>query len=81
MNFNVYIDDKTAKQLGALARRRGKARNALVREAVEALLDRPSGSQWPDEVVSFAGLPSFAPFESQRKKLADAADDPFGGKR
>jgi len=78
MNFNVYIDDETAKRLGALARRRGKARNALVREALETMLDRPQSARWPDEVVSFAGLAKVAPFESHRGKLAAVADDPFG---
>lgn len=78
MNFNVYIDEETAKRLGALARRRRKPRNALVREALEALLDQPQAAQWPAELIDFAGLPSFAAFESHRDKLRAVDDDPFG---
>ena len=34
MNFNIYLDDETGRQLNRLAKRAGESRNALVREAV-----------------------------------------------
>jgi hypothetical protein len=76
VNFNVYLDRESAALLARLARSSRKPRNALVREAVRALLDGQT-SRWPRVVSDFAGDPSFTPFEQHRVELAARDDDPF----
>ncbi len=78
MNFNVYLDDESARRLDALARRERVARNALIRRAVVFLLDA-SRRGWPKEVLAFRGEPAVQPFEAHRAELAPTADDPFAG--
>ena len=68
MNFNVYLDDETAKRLDAVARASGKPRNALVRQAVAAWLEH-EGRPWPRVVMDYVGDPDIAPFESYRAEL------------
>jgi hypothetical protein len=80
MNFNVYIDDATAKRLGELAKRRRKARNALVREALDTYLAASASPTWPRAVLEFDGEPEATPFEAQREALITVADDPFGSR-
>lgn len=77
MNFNVYLDDPTVERLDALARKRGKTRNALIREAVAALLERGSGGGWPDAVLNWQGDPSAPAFEDARKSLVPPRKDPL----
>lgn len=80
MNFNVYLDNETARRLDALARATGSPRNAIVRNAVAAWLDRVAGA-WPELVREFPGNPSLAPFESLRDELGSPNDDPFAASR
>lgn len=77
MNFNVYLDDDTTRALDAAARREGRARNALIREAVSDWLERHSASRWPASVLSHRGMPSAPRFEALRAELPAPADDPF----
>jgi predicted transcriptional regulator len=78
MNFNVYVDDATGRKLARLARQRATTRNALIRQAVQDLVQRaeqPTG--WPAEVLQWQGDPAFEAFESHRRELAPAAEDPL----
>ncbi|MBU0498765.1 MAG: ribbon-helix-helix domain-containing protein [Gammaproteobacteria bacterium] len=34
MNFNIYLDDETGRQLAAAAEQAGESRNALIRKAL-----------------------------------------------
>jgi hypothetical protein len=77
VNFNVYLDATTAKRLERSARRLGKPRNALIREAVQAWLEH-EGPGWPDVVVSFEGDPKAPRFEAHRKELGVPRKDPLG---
>jgi hypothetical protein len=77
VNFNLYLDRTCAVRLERVARRTGRPRNALVREAVRTWLDR-NAAAWPKEVLAFSGDPSLIPFEAHRDELAAVADDPFG---
>lgn len=77
MNFNVYLDSRTAKRLATAARQRRRPRNAIVREAVEQWLVR-QGAAWPDAVREFVGDSALEPFEARRRELAEPAEDPFG---
>jgi predicted transcriptional regulator len=78
MNFNIYLDSELGAALKRLAKRRKLTRNALIRKAVEELLEKETHSQeWPEAVLQWQGDPKFAPFESHRAKLADPAQDPF----
>ena len=79
VNFNIYLDTKIGAALKRLAKRRKLTRNALIRKAVEELLEKETHSRrWSEAVLQWQGDPKFAPFESHRAKLAEPAQDPFG---
>lgn len=79
MNFNLYLDSAIGAALQRLAKRRKVTRNALIRKAVEDLLEKETHSQeWSEAVLQWQGNPKFAPFESHRVNLAEPAQDPFG---
>jgi len=79
MNFNIYLDNEVGAALKRLAKRRKSTRNALIRKAVEELLERESRSQeWSEAVLRWHGDTKFASFESHRAKLAEPPQDPFG---
>jgi hypothetical protein len=78
MNFNVYVDDVTGKKLARLAKRRATTRNALIRQAVQDLVQKaecPIG--WPAKVMQWQGFPEFEGFESHRRELAAESEDPL----
>lgn len=79
MNFNVYLDERTAQRLALYAKRRRMTRNAIIREAVADWIGRNGESKWPERVMAARGEPKFAPFESHRDELKSATDDPFAG--
>jgi hypothetical protein len=77
MNFNVYIDKETVRRLERLAKARRTSRNALIREAVEQLLDRAPDAGWPRAVLDFEGFAGAVVFETSRKKLRPPRRDPL----
>jgi predicted transcriptional regulator len=78
MNFNIYLDSEVGAALKRLAKRRKLTRNALIRKAVEELLEKESHSRdWSEAVLQWQGNPDFAPFEAHRAKLAEPSQDPF----
>lgn len=77
MNFNVYIDKETVERLERLAKARRTSRNALIRQAVEQLLDGVPDAGWPRLVLDFGGAPSVTPFERHRGKLRAPRADPL----
>ncbi len=77
MNFNIYLDDFTGRQLVMAAERTGETKNALIRKAVGEWLARHGQSQWPDEVLSFNGMAEMPSFESSRDRLTPPAADPL----
>ena len=77
MNFNIYLDDFTGRQLVMAAERTGETKNALIRKAVGEWLARHGQPQWPDEVLSFNGMAELPPFESGRAQLNPPAADPL----
>ncbi len=78
MNFNIYLDTKIGAALKRLAKRRKLTRNALIRKAVEELLEKETHSKkWSEAVLQWQGDPKFAPFESHRARLTEPTKDPF----
>ena len=77
MHFNIYLDDETGEQLNKAAERAGESRNALIRRAVGEWLKRSGRPQWPDEVLSFQGMPDMPSFEDGRSELEPAPVDPL----
>lgn len=77
MNFNVYIDRETVDRLERLAKARRMSRNALIREAVEQLLERAPEGGWPRAVLQFEGVAGITPFERARSKLRKPRRDPL----
>jgi predicted transcriptional regulator len=79
MNFNIYLDSEIGAALKRLAKRRKLTRNALIRKAVEDLLEKETRSQeWSEAVLQWQGGAKFAPFESHRAELAEPTQDPLG---
>ena len=75
MNFNVYLDEPTGRELEKLSKRRKVPRNTLIREAVRGLVEK--SEHWSPEVLSWTGDPNFPPFESHRADLPPADEDPL----
>jgi hypothetical protein len=69
MNFSVHLNDKLVEELNQTARESGKARNALIREAVAEWLGRRKPGKWPAEVMNFRGIQGLQRFEKNRKEL------------
>jgi predicted transcriptional regulator len=77
MNFNIYLDDETGRQLSQAAEQAGETRNALIRKAVSAWLSHHSRPQWPDAVLDFKGMPDMPIFEASRDRLKLPPVDPL----
>lgn len=77
MHFNVYIDDQAGKQLNAAAKKMGKTRNALIREAIQSWITRRAQPQWPEAIIKFQGIANMPRFESYRDQLRDPSEDPL----
>jgi Arc/MetJ-type ribon-helix-helix transcriptional regulator len=76
MTFSIHLDESLAERLNRTAKESGKARNALIREAVREWLDRRRPREWPPEVMDFRGAQGIARFEHARKRLKPPRD-PF----
>ncbi len=77
MNFNVYLDDDTAKRLQEATELSNESRNAIIRKAITFWLSYSNKNRWSDDVLTFQGVDSFPPFESYRDDLTLPKDDPF----
>ena len=51
MNFSVHLNDELVERLDQTAKESGKARNALIREAVAEWLGRRQAGNWPAEIL------------------------------
>ncbi|MBV8450030.1 MAG: CopG family transcriptional regulator [Hyphomicrobiales bacterium] len=71
MNFNLYLDDRTAKELDRTAKKLGETRSGLIRKALREWLDKKTlGSPgWPRLILEWQGAPDMKPFESYRGDL------------
>lgn len=77
MNFNLYLDDETGRQLASAAQQTGETRNALIRKALSEWLSRLDHPQWPDAVLDFKGIADMPAFEAGRDQLTPPAVDPL----
>jgi predicted transcriptional regulator len=78
MNFNIYLDNAVGEALKRLAKRRKVTRNALIRQAVEDLVNKEVRSQdWSIAVMEWKGDPGIEPFESHRARLGVPTKDPL----
>jgi hypothetical protein len=79
MNFNLYLDDKTAKELDRTAETLGETRSGLIRKALREWLDKKTlGSPgWPLPILEWQGGPETPPFESYRGELLPPREDGF----
>jgi hypothetical protein len=66
MNFSIHLDEATAGRLAKEASRQGRARNALITEAIKAWLEARRHTEWPLELLEFEGAPALEPFEASR---------------
>ena len=79
MNFNLYLDDQTAKELDRTAKKLGETRSGLIRKALREWLDKKTlGSPgWPSLILEWQGVPDAPPFESYRGELLPPRGDAF----
>ncbi|QPF89036.1 ribbon-helix-helix domain-containing protein [Bradyrhizobium commune] len=77
MNFNLYLDDKTAEELDQTAKTLGESRSGLIRKALREWLDKKTlGSPgWPSQILEWQGAADMPPFESHRDELLPPRDD------
>ena len=77
MNFNLYLDDRTAKELDRTARKLGETRSGLIRKALREWLDKKTlGSPgWPSLILEWEGIPDMPPFEAHRDELLPPRED------
>ena len=77
MNFNLYLDDQTAKELDRTAKKLGETRSGLIRKALREWLDKKAlGSPgWPRSILEWQGVPDMTPFESYRGELVAPSED------
>ena len=76
MNFNIYLDDETAKLLQLETKKSNLSRNAIIRQAIESWLSNKK-REWPEEILNYQGDEQFPAFEGYREELKDIKDDPF----
>lgn len=77
MNFSVQMPDELVKRLELEAKQLGKTRNAVIRQAVEEMLARKEGEEWPEEFLELLASSrrtgkvdlKLKPFESHRDEL------------
>lgn len=79
MNFNLYLNDRTAKELDNTAKELGDTRSGLIRKAVREWLDKKAlgNPAWPRSILEWKGVPEMPPFESFRDELLPPREDPF----
>jgi Ribbon-helix-helix protein, copG family len=79
VNFNLYLDDKTAQELDRTAKKLGETRSGLIRKALREWLDKKAlGSPgWPSPILEWQGIPDMPPFESYRDELLTPPEDAF----
>lgn len=77
MNINVYFEDSIGKNLNQYAKKLGKTRNAIVREAVKEWIDHHQSTKWPNSILKFSGVKDFPSFESHRTDLTPPKEDPL----
>jgi len=77
MNFNIYLDDKTAQQLQDATEISNESRNSIIRQAISFWLQHHHKKKWPESILEFNGIKDFPAFESNRSELSPPKEDPF----
>jgi len=77
MNFNLYLDEKTAGELNRTAKTLGETRSGLIRKALREWLDKKTLGcpAWPPQILEWTGAPGMRPFESWRDELLPPRED------
>jgi hypothetical protein len=79
VNFNLYLDDQTAKELDRTAKKLGETRSGLIRKALREWLDKKTlgNPGWPSLILEWQGVPDMPPFESYRGELLPPREEAF----
>lgn len=79
MNFNLYLDDHTAKELDRTAKKLGETRSGIIRKALREWLDKKTlgNPGWPPVILQWRGEPKMPSFESYRDELLPPPEDAF----
>lgn len=74
----IYIEEKQAQRLKALAARTGESQSELIRQAINGLLDQDLSEDWREQIMSAAGLwrtrDDLPSFEALRQELDRVAE-------
>jgi hypothetical protein len=79
MNFNLYLDDRTAREVDRTATELGETRSGLIRKALREWLDKKALGcpAWPPQILQWTGAPNTSPFETWRDELLAPREDAF----
>lgn len=69
MTYRIYLNDKLTKRLNRAVIESGKARDALIRQALEEWLAGSQSERWPEAVLAFKGVRGAPRFETMRERL------------
>ncbi len=75
MNINVYVEDELGHNLGDLAKKTGKSRNSIVREAIQEYIAKQMSAKWSEKILAFQGIDEGIEFESYREDLLPPNDE------
>lgn len=75
MNFNVYIEADLGKEVAFLAKKLGRSRNSIIREALSAWVIDHCSSSWPPSIQRHRGDSRFPRLEDYRSELLQPKDE------
>lgn len=78
MGINIYLDEQLLTAVDRAAQALGESRSAIIRQALEAWLQKRRSHAWPPILKEWRGEPEFPRFESTRPSTKQAPRDPFG---
>jgi hypothetical protein len=65
------------ESLSQYVKQYGQSRNAIIREAIKEWVIQHEVRKWPNEILSFKGVPNMTPFEKSRKDLLPPDENPL----
>lgn len=69
MNISIYLEEELENNLMTIAKKLGKTRNLIVREAILEYIKKQNSLQWSSTIQNFTGIDDGIKFESYRNDL------------
>lgn len=78
MNFNIYLNKKTASKVTRAAKGMHRSRNSIITEALEEWLERHATDRWPKKFFDFEPINDLPDFKQLRADLSNnVSEDPL----